>query len=309
MTYLQVLGGIAAVLIVCAAIRRVAAQTGSKSTAVIVVLGIVCLAGGIGGYRVLSWLTTKPVLLRSPTITACRDLATNPSCTKVLFIGNSYTYVNDLPTTFATLARAGGYGVATGVLATGGATLEDHVASPETLSTIQAQKWTIVVLQDQSQNPSIDYYRENEMYPAAEHLALLAHADGAKTMFFLTPARENGWPAANLPSYAAMQSAVDTGYLTIAQKLDAEIAPVGDAWARIVRDRTNIMLWQSDGSHPTVAGTYLDACVFYASVFLKSPVGLSYTDGLSSRTAIILQSAAWTVVDDDPTEWGLARAG
>jgi hypothetical protein len=276
---------------------------------VIVVLGVICLAGGIGGYRVLYWSPTHPAVARSPINPGCSTIPRVAFCTKVLFIGNSYTYVNDLPTTFASLAWAGSHHVDTGVLATGGATLEDHIASPDTLPTIQSQKWTIVVLQDQSENPSVDYDRENEMYPAATYLASIVHSDGAKTMFFLTPARENGWPAANLPTYAAMQSAIDTGYLTIAQRLDAEIAPVGDAWARIVGDKTNIMLWQSDGSHPTIAGTYLDACVFYASVFLRSPLGLSYTDGLSSRTASILQSAAWTVVDDDPTEWGLPKAG
>src|SRR5512135_2083048 len=76
------------------------------------------------------------------------------SCTRVLFIGNSYTYVNDLPSTFVQLARSGGHEVEVGVAAPGGWTLADHARSPETLSTLNSAKWDFVVLQEQSQIPS-----------------------------------------------------------------------------------------------------------------------------------------------------------
>ena len=72
------------------------------------------------------------------------------TCTRVLFIGNSYTSVNDLPSTFARVAWAGGHRVETGALDNGGATLADHVGSPATATTIAGQSWNTVVLQDQS---------------------------------------------------------------------------------------------------------------------------------------------------------------
>lgn len=56
--------------------------------------------------------------------------------------------------------------------------------------------------------------------------------------------------------------------------------------------KSTIDLWQDDGSHPTVAGTYLAACVFYGVIFGESPRGLSYHDGLTSNEAAYLQSVA-----------------
>jgi hypothetical protein len=52
-------------------------------------------------------------------------------------------------------------------------------------------------------------------------------------------------------------------------------------------------LWQGDGSHPTVTGTYLAACVLFAKIFDRSPVGLSYHAGVSREAAAELQATAW----------------
>jgi hypothetical protein len=68
-------------------------------------------------------------------------------CIRVLFLGNSYTYVNDLPTTFAELAVAGGHNVETGMVTNGGETLAQHSAATETLDKISSASWSFVVLQ------------------------------------------------------------------------------------------------------------------------------------------------------------------
>jgi hypothetical protein len=72
------------------------------------------------------------------------------TCTRVLFSGDSYTYVNDLPTTLADLAWSAGYRVDAVTLANGGESLAGHVSDPSTSSTISSGKWNWVVLQDQS---------------------------------------------------------------------------------------------------------------------------------------------------------------
>jgi hypothetical protein len=64
-------------------------------------------------------------------------------------------------------------------------------------------------------------------------------------------------------------------------------------------------LWQEDGSHPTTKGTYLAACVFYASIFLVSPAGLRYHADLSEADAAQAQLAAATTVLSDLSKWGL----
>ena len=89
---------------------------------------------------------------------------------RVLFIGNSYTSVNDLPDTFADLAWAGGHRVQTEALDEGGWTLQQHVAAPETAATLASEHWDVVVLQEQSEIPSLAVDRTQMMYPAATKL-------------------------------------------------------------------------------------------------------------------------------------------
>jgi hypothetical protein len=226
-------------------------------------------------------------------------------CTRVLFIGDSYTYVNDLPTTFADLAWASGRRVDAVTLATGGESLAGHVADTATASTINSQARNTVVLQDQSEDPAVASYRQSEMDPAVTQLAQMIRNHGAQPLLFLTWGHETGWSDAGLDSYASMQAAVDQGYLGIAAALTIPIAPVGDAWQTVVATQVNPQLWQGDGVHPTTEGTYLAACVFYASIFDQTPVGLSYHDGLSPAEAAMLQRVAAATALTDHAKWGL----
>ena len=227
------------------------------------------------------------------------------ACTRILFIGNSYTYVNDLPTMFARLAEAGGHRVETGMAAVGGATFADQVGSADTHSKLAGSKWTYVVLQEQSEIPSIAQSRAAEMYPNARLLVQRVRNTGATPAFFLTWGHRNGWPENGLGTYASMQAQLDTGYRAIADELKVGVVPVGDAWAAAHAADAGLDLWQPDGSHPTATGTYLAACVFYAAVFHQSPGGLDYTADLAADTAHAIQGTAATQVLDDPMGWTL----
>ncbi|MDR3577869.1 MAG: hypothetical protein P4L50_28735 [Anaerolineaceae bacterium] len=210
----------------------------------------------------------------------------------VLFIGNSYTYVNDLPGTFGKLACSGGHKVATDMAANGGWTLQQHAASTDTLAKLQGQKWDYVILQEQSEVPAVQSWRVQMMYPAARLLVAKIRQDGAKPIFFLTWGHKDGLPDNGLPDYTAMQNQLSVGYFGIANELNVPVAPVGRAW-QVGRFQANPPdFWQSDGSHPTINGTYLAASVFYAEIFQQSPVGLAYTDGLDAGAAQNLQTLA-----------------
>ena len=214
------------------------------------------------------------------------------SCVRVLFIGNSYTFVNDLPNTFAQLARSGGNKVEVGMAAQGGWTLAKYVQSAETLQFLNSKRWKFVVLQEQSQIPSVARARMQGMYPAARELVQKIRAIGATPIFFVTWAHRDGWPEYGMNDYESMQTQVNYGYTEIAQELKAPIAPVGAAWLTARTEHPELLLWQEDGSHPTEQGTYLAACVFYAVIFHESPSGLSYRADLSREEARILQSVA-----------------
>lgn len=233
----------------------------------------------------------------------CSNLQANKSCTRVLFIGNSYTYVNDLPTTFMNLARAGGHKTEVGMSAQGGWMLADHVKSSDTISMINSKKWNFVVLQEQSEVPSIQSSRTQEMYPAARVLVDDVRLAGAVPIFFITWAHRDGLPANGMPNYASMQAQIDQGYLLTAQAFSMSVAPVGVAWQNVRDQYPQINLWQDDGSHPTEEGTYLAACVFYADIFRQSPEGLSYQANLPADTAQALQKVAASTVFNG--QWGI----
>src|SRR5258708_6515145 len=230
----------------------------------------------------------------------CTDAQGRPACLRILFIGNSYTYVNDLPTVFAEFAVSGGHPVETGMAATGGWTLAQHASSADTFAAIRSSKWNFVVLQEQSEIPSLPQSRTQAMYPAVRSLAGQIRAAGATPMLFITWAHRDGWPENGLKSYEAMQAQIDQGYLLIAEEQNLPAAPVGQAWWTATRQNPPLDLWQADGSHPTVQGTYLAACVFYAVIFRQSPVGSTFLGDLPQEPATTVQRIAANPVLNTP---------
>ncbi|GEM_PF-6981219 len=220
---------------------------------------------------------------------------------RVLFVGNSYVYFNDLPGLLTQLAAAGGAIVETESVAVGGMTLLGHLRHGEAVARIREGGWNAVVLQEQSTRP-ID--APAVMHAAARQLADEAASVGAGVVLFLTWA-QRGWPE--------QQAALDAAYYGAAGALGARVAPVGPAWQRALTDRSEPALHRDDGSHPAPPGTYLAACVLYAVLTGRSPVGLgvrSVLAGDGHLTAPVdllgddvafLQQVAWDTVVSAPT--------
>jgi PKD repeat protein len=64
-------------------------------------------------------------------------------------------------------------------------------------------------------------------------------------------------------------------------------------------------LYNADGSHPSLHGSYLAACVFYASVYRKSPLGAPFISTISQADADVLQATAALTVLDSLDQWNL----
>jgi hypothetical protein len=176
--------------------------------------------------------------------------------------------------------------------AQGGWTLAQHVQSSDTLNSLHAQKWTYVVLQEQSEVPSVQEWRAYSMYPAARTLVQQIRDIGSTPVFFLTWAHRDGFPDGGTNSYESMQVQINDGYYAIAAELNVPVAPVGSAWRLALTDHPELTLWQEDGSHPGEQGTYLAACVLYETIFHESAVGLGYRGNLSTEVAETLQAIA-----------------
>lgn len=208
--------------------------------------------------------------------------------TRVLFIGNSYTGVNNLPAVLVELGKSAQSPMSFSVAqhTPGGATWEAHNADP-TVDTLIQQGWHTVVLQDQSAQP----WLAKGIKPALLSLDQKIKTSGAQTLLFMTWARIYT-PTLSPPHYA-QAAAVNHYYERHAAAINARVAPVGRAWERALNDPAQT-LHSADGSHPNESGTYLAACVFYATLTDQTPVGLGSGGlGLSPATRATLQQVAW----------------
>ncbi|HEY0978773.1 MAG TPA: SGNH/GDSL hydrolase family protein [Flavobacteriales bacterium] len=231
--------------------------------------------------------------------------------TSVLFIGNSYIYSNDLPNTLRQLALSLGDTLTVASSAPGGYTLYQHSSYAPTLEAINAQPWDFVVLQEQSQLGALPSDVTTTEYGAIELLTdIEANWECTYPVLYMTWGRENGDPqnCASFPfmcTYEGMQQALRNNYVALANFNDAWTAPVGVAWATVRAQHPEIDLYVDDGSHPTVAGTYLAACVFYTTLFHESCTAATFNGGLDPATAATLRSIASSTVLDGFETWNL----
>ncbi len=208
-------------------------------------------------------------------ILTTQNVRAQQSPTRVLFIGNSYIFTNNMPDTFATIAKSRGIPVEVGVVAPGGASFATLATNPTVAAKISEQDWNYVILQEQSQVMGFrsDQITSLSLAPAIKLVNLIrANAKNAKIVFYNTWGRKNGdkQNCQSMPevcSYKGMQDRIDYNYRTIAIQTKSGIAPVGQAWRNMRRMYPNIELYGSDGSHPSEAGSYLAAYTFYKVIF------------------------------------------
>ncbi|MEH2289837.1 SGNH/GDSL hydrolase family protein [Nostoc sp.] len=184
---------------------------------------------------------------------------------RVLFIGNSYTYFNDLPWLTQQLAASAKESkkLETEMIVVGGATLKNHWKRGKALRLLKAKHWDYVVLQEQSTLPITN---PKEMYKYATLFDTEIKRVNSQTVFYLT------WAKQNKPE---TQQILTDAYISIAKELNAKVAPVGIAWQKIQEANVKLNLYTSDQSHPSPIGSYIAGCVFYTAFYDKSPIGLS----------------------------------
>lgn len=218
---------------------------------------------------------------------------------RVLFVGNSLTYWNEMPWMVEQISANGTPKVSTAFAGGSGMSLRQQWQSAKTLRTIRENEWDYVVLQGQSSEP------ERNHAEFARYGALLdaeIRKRGAKTVFFLT------WANRGRP-----QGPISERYRFLAKSRGALVAPVGIAWQELAKK--GLDLYDGSGVHPNLGGTYLSACVFYALFTGKSPVGLPHafdvdfeidefyrrgleSERISSADALAIQSAAWSAIEE-----------
>jgi hypothetical protein len=216
---------------------------------------------------------------------------------RVLFLGNSLTFVHDMPALLQQLVASDPSNRPLFAVryAPGGYTLGEHARNHTVGGLIDSIRWDDVVLQENSNVAALDpAWRPAYMDAPARELVERIRAHGAVPVLFLTPGFATGSPASAFDSYSAMHDRLDRNYRDVASELAAPVIPVGLAWAEALTRRSALALWEPDGVHPSLEGAYLDACVFYATLYNRSPAS-SFTAGLAPADAAFLQHVAAAV--------------
>lgn len=236
---------------------------------------------------------------------------------RVLFIGNSHTYTNDLPSIVRELSCAAGTQVIVDSAAPGGVSFIEHAQDPSTLAAIEADAWDFVVLQDQQQHPGWRLtWVDEESVPAVQTLidAIAAHRAETRPLFSMTWARIEGdllncdayqtYPLAC--TFEGSTRAISEGYALYAERTSAELAPVALAWAAVRADADaplpSSTLWAGDGYHPALPGSYLAASVLVGTMFGVVTASLGYDGGLEESVAAYLRSIADDIVSEHESD-------
>lgn len=241
---------------------------------------------------------------------------------RVLFIGNSYTYVNDLPGIVANMARSTGDTLEYDISAPGGHTYAQHVgpanSNTETITKLRAGGWDYVVLQEQSlfcaKLPE-NYYPSSFVYARYLIDTVRRYSPRAAVILYMTWGKKNGMPPNECVyffppytcAYSSMDSLIRTRYMELARFTSSMVSPVSAVWRYIRSHHPAIELYDTDESHPSPAGSYAGACSFYTAIFGRSPERVSYNFSLPTPEAATIRQAARRVVYDSLPTWNIKK--
>ena len=269
-------------------------------------------------------MTMKKFLALTSLIVACSlpfaaqslECSVKPKVTSIeaphsyMFVGNSYTYYSSgLAGAVNGLAKAAGIKVRRNRMVTIGAadlgwfnvwelvrpsgmasTYVDHSdgGKIKKFDFRKEKVFDAVILQDNSTGP-IHPQRKEIFEKYAKQHAYDLQCFGIQALIMMT------WARKNKPEMTQQLADATT---KVGNEADAMVIPVGLAFAEAIKQDPKLELYRADKTHPSPEGTYLEACVVFASMYHRSPVGLKYygIEQVEEKTAHFLQEVAWNTV-------------
>lgn len=210
-----------------------------------------------------------------------------PPPTKILFIGNSFTFWNKglwYHTEQLALARPDKLKIKAAKVVRGGASLKVMWGKSKSRETISKGKYDIVVLQEDIPETNVKTFHQY-----ARKFEALIRQSGAKPVFFMAwPYKRLGW--INMKEIAEAHRVIGT-------ELKAPVAPVGLAWVEAKKQQPKVVLYDKDKEHPSTQGTYLALCVIYCTIYDENPEKLEYMPKksrlFSAKNLMTDKEAAW----------------
>lgn len=230
---------------------------------------------------------------------------------KILFVGNSFSFYNNgIHNHFSSLIRANGDWNSkvnrTKLMTLSGGHIHEHLKGLEAYLKADKRGWDAVVLQGHSNEAILDN-KKKRFEKSLQKAINIIRKKKLQPVLFMT------W---GYKGDAKMARDIADAYIKQGQKHNATVVPVGLAFSAAEKLFPEINLfvpdvlgvestkngaeisYRRDLKHPSQAGTYLAACVFYASLNRASPEGNLFHAQLDPDIALKLQKLSWQVVSD-----------
>jgi hypothetical protein len=240
------------------------------------------------------------LLLLSHGLAACSPATAGepPSTDSILFVGNSLTYFNDLPSLVAQVGRAAQDSVGVGMAAGGNLAVIDHTnGATDAFARIDGGDWAFVVLQ---QGPTPAGICRDTLIIAAMRFAPHVRAAGGRVALFL--------PWAPQGSPGSLAAATESG-TQAARAVGGVAIPIGLAWKLALEADPTLPLYGPDGYHPAPAGSLLAALTIYDRVFGRdvrqiptAALALHLTPTPTTRRLEVLATAAHAAATSLPPD-------
>jgi hypothetical protein len=233
------------------------------------------------------------------TTMANNGYAGNADSMNILFIGNSYTHMNNMPKIFEKICISKGKKVHVEMNTRSGASFNVHTTRPDMYQAIKSRKWDVVVIQGYSREFSFEpAYLDTATIPYMVHImdTIKRYSPCANIHLYLTWGYKDGFiERPETDSYEKMTDRIEFGYKYVSEIFSLPIDPVGLVWRELRKKHPSINLYDADNAHPNKNGSYLSACTHYAAIFRESPEG-AITNTIGTKEAKEIQKHAAEVV-------------
>ncbi len=228
---------------------------------------------------------------------------------KILFIGNSYTHMNDMPFIFEKISTKSGKDVLVAMSAKSGASFREHSSRIDMYDAIKGQAWDYVILQGYSRELSFSKdYIDTATVPFVSQILDSIYANNACTnvMFYMTWGYADGFPdRIEIDNYEKMADSVCLGYKYLGELYNIPVVPVGMVWKE-VKEKTRIDLYNSDRAHPSKEGSYLIASTFFGAIF-NEPIKDNYIKSVRNRHSKLINDYMFSYVRNHDQEYNLDK--
>ena len=175
--------------------------------------------------------------------------------------------------------------------------------------------WDYIILQESGWRTALPQDSLNtRVYPFAKEFKNIISEKQplAKLILYMTNGYTKGVGSFNASwcndeplvcSYDGMQNRIRDTYIKLSKIVDAEIAPGGMVWKSLIQRRSNISLFDPDGIHPSLTGSYVHALTIYSLVRRKELKNVFVPAGISNDDAILIQDAVIDMVFHCTPNW------